>query len=124
MDSLSNRLGWLSMTHSHMHRSPDPRPYPYVIGMPVNTEDYSYQLSAKCRLAGMLKLISVCENACVSALGPVSVTAALPPLLLGSGNDDAAAVLFGHVCLEGSGYTMADYLTLRTMDESYKLTIT
>lgn len=78
MDSLSNRLGWLSMTHSHMHRSSDPRPYPYVIGMPVNTEDYSYQLSAKCRLAGMLKLISVCENACVSALGPVSVTAALP----------------------------------------------
>lgn len=45
-------------------------------------------------------------------------------LLPGSGNDDAAAVLFGYVCLEGSGYTMADYLTVRTMDESYKLTIT
>lgn len=45
-------------------------------------------------------------------------------LLPGSANDAAAAVLFGYVCLEGSGYTMADYLTLRTMDESYKLTIT
>lgn len=65
MDSLSNRLGAPSMTHSHIHRGCGPRPYPYVIGMRVNMEDYSYQLSTKWRLAGMLELITVCEKVSV-----------------------------------------------------------
>lgn len=93
--------------------------------MPVNMEDYSYQLSAKWRLAGMLKLISVCENVSLHrSLLVLQQLFHLTELLLGSGDDGAAAVPFGHVCLEGEGNTMADYLTLRTMDVSYKLTIT
>lgn len=70
--------------------------------MPVNMEDYSYQLSAKWRLAGMLKLISVCENVSLHrSLLVLQQLFHLTELLLGSGNDGAAAEPFGHVCLEG-----------------------
>lgn len=85
-----------------MHKSSGPRPYPYVIGMPVNMEDYSYQLSSKCRLAGMLKLDSVCVNFSLHySLIVLRQLCHLTELLLGSGNDSAAAVPFGHICPEG-----------------------
>lgn len=63
----------------------------------------------------MLRLIQVCEN--------VSVTAATPgwTLDLGDGGGD---VPFGNICLEGEYNTMADYLTLPTIDVRDKLTIT
>lgn len=93
--------------------------------MPVNMEDYSYQLSSKWRLAGKVKLITVCENFSLhQSLLVLKQLRRFTALLLGSGNDVGAAVPFGHVCLEGSGRTMADYLTLWTMDISYKMTLT
>lgn len=93
--------------------------------MPVNMEDYSYQLSSKWRLAGMLKLIAVCEYFSLhQSLMVLKQLCRFTELLLGSGNDVAAVVPFGHICLEGSGRTMADYLTVRTMDISYKMALT
>lgn len=77
----------------------------------------------------MLKLISVWANVSLRwSLLVLQQLCRLTELLQkkkpAGGNDGAAAVPFGHICLEGRCSTMADYLTPRTMDVSYKLTIT
>lgn len=75
---------WLANTST----GSKPAAYPYVICMRVNMQDYSYQLSSKWYLAGMLKLISVCENVSMHwSLLVIQQSFHVTELLLGSAND-------------------------------------